>query len=295
MYSIKDMDDAIKNYCAGEMIFDLYRLVDPCTHEVYDYPKGKNKLIKFAGNCYEIWNRKRPCKNCVSMRSCIEEKQFVKIEQLMDKVLLIISVPVVLENKDLCLELVKNVSESMVVVSEYHRDNVQITEFIRDFNDLAVKDSFTGLFNKTYVRNELENFIHLNQNTENFLTGVSIDVDNFKKVNDEYGHNVGDVVLQHIAAVIKKTVNRYGGWAGRLGGDEFSMFFINKTVEEVQHISEEMSAKIRNFSYKAQNNMFNVTVSFGVEALNMQEDCHQFLDRIDQSMYAKKRTLIKLP
>ncbi|MGE4215007.1 MAG: GGDEF domain-containing protein [Anaerotignaceae bacterium] len=295
MYNIKNMDKKIKTFCSGEMIFDLYRLVDPHTHQVFDYTGEKKEFLKHGDSCYEIWNRTLPCENCISKRSFDENKQYIKVEQLTGEALLIVSVPVTLENKRLSLELVKNVTDSMVVVSEYHRDNVQITEFIKEFNDIAVKDTFTGLYNKAYVRNEIDNFICTHKNENGCLIGVCIDVDNFKRVNDEYGHNVGDIVLQHIAAVIKRTVNRYDGWAGRLGGDEFAMFFKNKTIAEVQHICNGMSDRIKKFGYKAQKDIFNVTISFGIEELKQDDDSNQFLDRIDKSMYAKKRSIIKKP
>lgn len=289
MYSIKSMDEKIKSFCSAEMIFDLYRLVDPYNHEVFDYAGDKKELIKDTNACYEIWNRTGPCENCVSKRSCYENKQYIKVEQLNGDALLVVSVPVLVENKRLSLELIKNVTESMAVVSEYHKDNVQISQFIKEFNDIAVRDSFTGLYNKAYIRNELDALINFHKNSQHALTGVFIDVDDFKKVNDEYGHNVGDIVLQHISAVIKGTVKRNNGWAGRLGGDEFAMFFENKTAEEVQHICEKMSKKIENFTYKAQKDTFNVTISFGIEQLQDEDDWRQFLDRIDHSMYAKKR------
>lgn len=295
MYNTKSMDEKIKSFCSADMIFDSYRLVDPYSHEVFDYAGEKKEFLKHMKACYETWNRTTPCENCVSRRSCDENKQYIKVEQLDGQGLLIVSVPIMLENKSLSLELVKNVTESMVVVSEYHKDNVQITEFIKEFNDIAVKDSFTGLYNKAYVCNELDAFINFHRNSNCFLTGVSIDVDDFKNVNDEYGHNVGDIVLQHIAAVIKGTVNRHNGWAGRLGGDEFAMFFENKTVEEVQQICNKMSEKIGHFTYKSQKDTFNVTISFGIERLKDDDDWRQFLDRIDQSMYAKKKNAPKKP
>lgn len=292
MYNIKDMDKTIKQFCSGEMIFDLYRLVDPFTHEVFDYNHKKKEFSKYSGSCYEFLNRTLPCENCISKRSFDEKKHYMKVEQLAEEALLIITVPITLENKRLSLELVKNVTDSMEVVSQHHRDNVQITQFINEFNDLAVKDAFTGLYNKVYVRNEIDNFIHLQSGANCFLTGVCIDVDNFKNVNDEYGHSVGDIVLQHIAVVIKRAAKKYDGWAGRLGGDEFAMFFKDKTVAEVQQICDEMSEKIKKFSYKAQKDKFNVTISFGIEELRPEDSCQQFLDKIDRAMYAKKRNII---
>lgn len=214
MYNIKNMDEKIKSFCTSEMIFDLYRLVDPYTYEVFDYSQGKKELLKDTRVCYEIFNRVCPCENCISRRSCNENKQYIKVEQFNGDALLILSLPIMLENRKLSLELIKNVTDSMVVASEYHKDNVQITQFIKEFNDIAVKDSFTGLYNKGYIHNKLESLINLHRNSQCFVTGVSIDVDNFKKVNDNYGHGVGDIVLQHIAAVIKEAVNRNNGWAG---------------------------------------------------------------------------------
>lgn len=172
MYSIKSMDEKLKSFCSGEMIFELYRLVDPYTYEVFDYSGEQNEFLKDSNDCFEILNRTVPCENCISRRSCDENKQYIKVEELNGDALLILSVPIILENRKLSLELIKNVTDSMVVASKYHKDNVQITQFIKEFNDIAVKDSFTGLYNKAYMRNELDSLINLHRNSQSILTGV---------------------------------------------------------------------------------------------------------------------------
>ena len=130
--------------------FDYYRLVDPRDHRVFAYDRDGDRLIEVDGPCYQLWNQDDPCLNC-SSRACLTMQDAVfKIEYLDGRVLHVTSVPMDIEGAELVLELIKDVTDSLLVADIEVRDNIEITQMITKFNELAVRDGFTKLYNKTF-------------------------------------------------------------------------------------------------------------------------------------------------
>ena len=139
--------------------FDYYRLVDPRDHRVFAYDRDGDRLIEVDGPFYQLWNQDDPCLNC-SSRACLTMQDAVfKIEYLDGRVLHVTSVPMDIEGAELVLELIKDVTDSLLVADIEVRDNIEITQMITKFNELAVRDGFTKLYNKTFINNELESLV----------------------------------------------------------------------------------------------------------------------------------------
>jgi len=69
MFEFKQMSELLKPYCTGESIFDFYRLIDPKTHEVFEYDKDNNLRLQ-EGSCYELWERNTTSPKCITKHSC---------------------------------------------------------------------------------------------------------------------------------------------------------------------------------------------------------------------------------
>ncbi len=95
----------------------------------------------------------------------------------------------------------------------------------------AETDSLTGLLNRNYINKKCDEFIK-QENVEGTHAFFMIDVDNFKNVNDTYGHNIGDKFLKELASILKSNV-RHEDIVGRMGGDEFIMFMKNTPNKEI--------------------------------------------------------------
>lgn len=152
------------------------------------------------------------------------------------------------------------------------------------------KDPLTGLFNRRAGRHLLDSLHdeHVTQGTE--YTLVMCDVDFFKKVNDTYGHDVGDVVLREIARIVLETCDAYpGSFAIRWGGEEILMGFkLSKiyTVEAVEIIRD----RIRAFEFDGEGSKFNVTATFGVATNNNDMDLHSVIVSADEKLYLGKES-----
>lgn len=114
------------------------------------------------------------------------------------------------------------------------------------------------------------------------------DIDNFKSINDTYGHNVGDNVLQNIVQVATRRL-RKDDLIARLGGEEFVIFLENTPLVAAQSIAEDIRLAISNTSLVIDSNKISITATFGVSSFqNSDEDFEEVFKKADFAMYEGK-------
>lgn len=146
---------------------------------------------------------------------------------------------------------------------------------------LVITDQLTQLYNRTYLNNKINESFHQDQRGVLLL----IDLDNFKQINDQYGHLVGDEVLVQVAHLIK-TNTRKDDIAARWGGEELSVYFPNLSVEEAMEIATRIMKKVEGETNPS------VTISCGLSAWekDILETCNNNLfSQADQALYLAKR------
>jgi diguanylate cyclase (GGDEF) domain len=149
---------------------------------------------------------------------------------------------------------------------------------------MSVTDSLTGIYNRTKFNDELNTWITSSKKHATPLSLVMLDIDDFKRVNDLYGHLVGDVILKNLTAMIKNSIRSTDIFA-RWGGEEFTILLPNTDLQRAMEIMEQMRIQIQdNNFYKAQN----VTCSFGLVSLEENETAESLLQRVDQLLYDAK-------
>ena len=148
----------------------------------------------------------------------------------------------------------------------------------------AQMDGLTGTFSRNYFNKYLENngfsLFHWP------LAIAMIDVNNFKTINDTYGHSIGDDVLQEIAAVLKSSV-RDTDMVVRYGGDEFILLLRDCSIENAEEILERAVEKIRNIDKYD----FNIEISYGVVEVANKEELLSGIQQADTKMYQMKRKM----
>jgi len=121
-----------------------------------------------------------------------------------------------------------------------------------------------------------------------FFSIMIIDLDYFKKINDIYGHPLGDEVLKNIAKILKDTV-RNVDHLGRFEGDEFIVILPNTSLENACVVAERIRGVIANFKYTVENKIIQVTASIGIATYDHQDnDISQIIQRADQALYKAK-------
>ncbi|MHB8455965.1 MAG: EAL domain-containing protein [Acidiferrobacterales bacterium] len=155
---------------------------------------------------------------------------------------------------------------------------------------MAMSDSLTGLPNRRAAEIRIGNELaQVRRGGERFSIAIC-DLDNFKLINDHFGHDVGDIVLRHVADVIRGAL-REGDWVARWGGEEFIIFFFQSTPADALAASERIRQAIRSQPVEKGHTLLEVTASLGIGVLTSSDENieHVLLDADDCLYEAKKR------
>lgn len=269
-------------------LFSVARLVDVTNNYVCKIVDGK--VVKTNRKCFCLWERNRPCSNCITHRTHVEQKQLTKLQYLNNVVQLVLAVPVVYNNFNYVLELVKDITDSLVINDKYHPENADIHNIIKELNTIAVMDPFTNLFNKKYIDKQIhEDMEEVKINNHEYILAL-FDIDNFKWVNDTYGHTTGDLVIQDVVQVIHKYIDKMKSWAARYGGDEFLLAFKNESMEKVVECCESIKNEIKSKEYVIGDNHFVSSISIGIYHFKPESDTYEsLLKNVDIAMYENKK------
>ena len=152
-------------------------------------------------------------------------------------------------------------------------------------NESAYMDQLCGVYNRKYYNDYVRSFCNSNKK-DDFLVGILIDMDNFKQINDKYGHYAGDKALQLFASVLRKQIDNIGVVV-RYGGDEFIL--ITKQSEATANAVVANIIKEIDEINSTGNNEFHLAFSFGIANMNSDSNVDEFLRTMDDRMYEMKR------
>lgn len=154
-----------------------------------------------------------------------------------------------------------------------------------EINILATTDSLTGIANRREFTTQLEKELERAKRYGTPLSLVMYDIDYFKQVNDTYGHDAGDSVLQTLTAVVKKNI-RTVDVVGRWGGEEFMLLMPQSDETAAGGAAEKLRQEISQYPF---DQIGTLTVSFGVTAFTPHDDSNAFLKRVDDALYKAKQ------
>src|SRR5260221_693896 len=150
--------------------------------------------------------------------------------------------------------------------------------------NLAMIDPLTGLYNRRFAEQRLAAEVARSERKGHPLTVLTLDLNNFKEINDTYGHPVGDLVLQKFAARLNNVI-RGGDLAVRLGGDEFLVLLPECTSQQLKLVLGRLGSVEVNWHGKE----IPITFSVGWKQYEMGERPEDLLASADEALYAKKR------
>ena len=176
---------------------------------------------------------------------------------------------------------------SITVSKQHYHDRAKIHQLSVLYERQANTDDLTGLYNRRYFNNFLKLAI-LTLGDTGKLHVAMFDIDDFKYVNDKYGHPFGDTVLKQFALILADCVSTSGITACRYGGEEFLLLIPKKTQEEALALVENVLAKTRE-KIKLSDSKF-VTVSAGFITCNEDMTYDVLLQEVDKKLYTAKKT-----
>ncbi len=157
----------------------------------------------------------------------------------------------------------------------------------RNLKARIVRDSLTGLYSHTHILQLLEDSCVKANKTGQPLSFVMLDIDHFKKVNDTYGHPVGDKVIKSLALYLKQRL-RKTDHIGRYGGEEFALVLPNTSAENAVKVVEQIRQRFSEISHGSKSGELTCTFSAGVASYDGQMDVLEFSGKADEALYAAK-------
>ena len=175
---------------------------------------------------------------------------------------------------------------SQLTIKSYENERNEKDKLNARLEQLAVMDELTGLYNRREMFKRLGNKRKRGMELQRFL--VMLDIDNFKKVNDTYGHIFGDKVLIEVSQTIKDSLEKHGSeFAARYGGEEFLYILFAMTREEAYERAEKIREAVYDIKY-TEHKELRVSISCGFVDFPFGEDINETLKQADVLLYKAK-------
>ena len=215
-----------------QISYDLVRYVDPITNKVIHIEKD-GKMWESETACSDIWNCLEKCSNCISRLSMQTKKRMTKLEVARDDPYQVVSMYVEIDGKPCCLEMASRIDGDFMP-DGYSKD--EILSSVRIHKEKVYIDPVTGVYNKRYYVEKLSKM-------DNAAALMFADIKNFKRINENFGHQAGDDVLRRVAGVLRDAAAGKGDVL-RYSGDDFVTVFFKATEEELSEIQKEMCGRV---------------------------------------------------
>ena len=175
-----------------------------------------------------------------------------------------------------------------ILIQRLRRQLLEKQDHSYILRNLAMVDSLTGLYNRRFAEQRLTTEVARSERKGHPLTVMTLDLNNFKEINDTHGHPAGDLVLQEFASRLNKVI-RGSDLAVRWGGDEFVVILPECSTEQLNLVLERLSS----FDVEWQGTKIRVNFSAGWKQYQLGDRPEELLARADQALYESKRAAKK--
>jgi diguanylate cyclase (GGDEF)-like protein len=171
-----------------------------------------------------------------------------------------------------------------------HMQNIKIQKELKvlmeELKVLATTDSLTRLYNRRYFMDKLLEYV---EKDEEPLALILFDIDNFKKINDTYGHNAGDTVLITVSNIFKLLL-RQEDVISRWGGEEFMICLPGQTIEKAYTVAERLRNEVANYTFVSDDITFYCSITGGVLQYDKEISAEKNITKTDKALYLGKTT-----
>jgi len=171
------------------------------------------------------------------------------------------------------------------------KENVKLIERLKAeldrYKEMAIIDELTGVFNRRGIMELLKREVARSERFKLPLSIAMVDIDDFKKVNDTFGHVTGDKVLKAVATIMKSVIRKID-MIGRYGGEEFLVIFPNTPGDNAKIAAEKLRREVESHKFKYKDREFKVTISVGVAEYKDGDTVETLIAKADEALYRAK-------
>lgn len=168
-----------------------------------------------------------------------------------------------------------------IIIREYNETIKELTLAKKQLETISNMDALSGIYNRRFLMKKLERCVLNNDN----ISTIMFDIDNFKMINDTYGHAIGDTVIKEVSSVLAANI-RSEDIVGRIGGEEFLVILNNSNYTLAKSKAENLRKLIANHTWMFKD--LNVTISGGVYSKKDTDDIEKILTEVDMFLYKSK-------
>lgn len=180
-----------------------------------------------------------------------------------------------IDNKKVVLECFADISEQKILENQ--------------LREMAETDFLTRLFNRRHFIASAEMELSRAKRYNHPVSHIMLDIDYFKRINDQFGHAAGDEVLKRVAQICWETV-RDTDIAGRIGGEEFAVILVECGLETAHKVAERIRCRVAGHLFHVEEKTIRCTISAGTSELNSKEDnLEKLMKRADDALYRAKK------
>lgn len=255
-------------------VFTVVRLLDVDSIAKVHSGEGLGEE-KEKCSCYDYWQKKVPCKNCISAKCLCDKTRKTKLELIGSDVYQVTAEYLEIEGTPYVMELIEKLDDDTLIDSDGCE---RLVSKLSGYTDKLYRDALTGAYNRRYYEDEARK--------ETTCAGVAlIDLDDFKLYNDTYGHSAGDMALISAADAIRKCIRKTDRLI-RFGGDEFIVIIDGVSSADLSARLRQIQTTIHAASVPGYSRIQMSASIGGVVAAN--EPVENAFDRADKLMYQAK-------
>lgn len=255
-------------------VFTVVRLLDVDSIANVHSGEGPGEE-KEKCSCYDYWQKKVPCKNCISAKCLCDKTRKTKLELIGSDVYQVTAEYLEIEGTPYVMELIEKLDDDTLIDSDGCE---RLVSKLSGYTDKLYRDALTGAYNRRYYEDEARK--------ETTCAGVAlIDLDDFKLYNDTYGHSAGDMALISAADAIRKCIRKTDRLI-RFGGDEFIVIIDGVSSADLSARLRQIQTTIHAASVPGYSRIQMSASIGGVVAAN--EPVENAFDRADKLMYQAK-------
>lgn len=287
-YTLQELNAALAPF---EKMYDAVRVIDPARRQVIAF-RGE-MLQKSDETCCLYLKNAEICSGCLSMCAYRNRTSMSKLERSGRTILLVTAVPVSVPEGTVIFELLKNVTGTMLIGDGvYSEPGKPILQTIDEWNDKVSRDVLTQLYNRRFAENRLPADMLNAVVRGSPLSIIFIDVNNFKSINDTFGHETGDLALKVAADSIRRATAGMKGWAARYGGDEFLVCLAHADEKTASCVAATIRKSVQKQQLYFKGHEMRFSVSAGVQSLRGRNlTAKELIAYADRNMYEQKRFL----